>query len=152
MRLKINHFCGNIYNFQEKLQENVKMQITKRPIKIFIIILKRGNQNTTNYKYKNSIEYHCFYILNVFLHIKRLALLFPIILRTPDSGNHRYAIRLYYNPISGCPRKNSPTKKLRPNNLKFHIFSNSENYKRKIHYTKIIKTCIKIHVFIQDKI
>ena len=58
----------------------------------------------------------------------------------------------YYNPISGCPRKNSPTKKLRPNNLKFHIFSNSENYKRKIHYTKIIKTCIKIHVFIQDKI
>ena len=43
MRLKINHFCGNIYNFQEKLQENGKMQITKRPIKIFIIILKWGN-------------------------------------------------------------------------------------------------------------
>ena len=40
MRLKINHFCGNIYNFQEKLQENVKMQSTEIPIKIFIIILK----------------------------------------------------------------------------------------------------------------
>ena len=34
MRLKINHFCGNIYNFQEKLQENAKMQITEIPIKI----------------------------------------------------------------------------------------------------------------------
>ena len=42
MKLKINQFCGNIYQFsRKKLQENVKMQITKRPIKIFIIILKR---------------------------------------------------------------------------------------------------------------
>ena len=60
--------------FKEEMCENVKMEITESSIKIFIIILKRGNQNTTNYKYKNSIEQHCFYILNVFLHIKQLAL------------------------------------------------------------------------------
>ena len=43
MRLKINHFCGNIYHFQEEMCENVKMEITESSIKIFIIILKRGN-------------------------------------------------------------------------------------------------------------
>ena len=36
MRLKINHFCGNIiyHFFQEEMCENVKMQITEIPIKI----------------------------------------------------------------------------------------------------------------------
>ena len=33
-RIKINHFCGNIYHFQEEMCENVKMQITEIPIKI----------------------------------------------------------------------------------------------------------------------
>ena len=36
MRLKINHFCGNIYQFSGK---NVKMEITEIPVNIFIIIL-----------------------------------------------------------------------------------------------------------------
>ena len=34
MRLKINHFCGNIYHFQEEMCENGKMKITEIPIKI----------------------------------------------------------------------------------------------------------------------
>ncbi len=49
MRLKINHFCGNIYQFSgKKCDENVKMEITEIPIKIFIIYTLTGNENTTN--------------------------------------------------------------------------------------------------------
>ena len=73
MRLKINHFCGNIYNFQEKLQENGKMQITKRPIKIFIIILKRVIRIQQIINIKIALNITVFYILlkilKVFLHI-----------------------------------------------------------------------------------
>ena len=52
MRLKINHFAEYLSIFKEEMCENMKMQMLKRPIKIFILF--KGNLNN-KLKYKNKI-------------------------------------------------------------------------------------------------